>query len=61
MTTHTHSLPARAIVIEHWLRGLRYRYPQREIVVYPSACGGFLVAEVRTSATPADGTPRTVP
>jgi hypothetical protein len=47
MTTHTHPLPARAIAIESWLRGLRYRYPRCEIVVIVSVCAGFMIAEVR--------------
>jgi hypothetical protein len=47
MTTHTHALPAPSIAIEHWLRGLRYRYPRCEIVVCVSVCGGFMTAEVQ--------------
>ena len=47
MTTHTHPLPAPAIAVESWLRGLRDRYPRCEIVAGVSVCGGYMVAEVR--------------
>jgi hypothetical protein len=47
MTTYAHPLPAPSIVIESWLRDIRYRYPRCEIVAGVSVCGGFMIAEVR--------------